>query len=524
MGSAETAPLRLTLTLSGGASLGAYEAGAAAGLVVAWRHLDELDGIDASIDAVGGASAGSLVSLFVAHALCEGCDPVELMQEAWVERVSLKLLRSTSPDAPLSFDELREKLPELLEEPGDPNARQERGVALQVCLTGLRGLAYPIQGHRGDDPIRGVTYADWGRFELQPGGGAEQMLKPEGSSPLDFALASAASPGGFAPRLLDRSDDAEGYSSRGIEDFPEEGKLWYTDGGLVASQPIGRTFAAGRAMHGDDRGAHHLNLLIDPRSEVSTGDEPWSDTDEDLSWQAGTARSLAILSQQDLFEDLRKIEKDNSRLDWAHDLVEALGPQLKKGAAPALREFIERIRDDRSKMRADEPDRGSESDLEELDAAELLGLAVRETAGLEGKQPLALDVISPLILAEGEGDTPESILAGEFMGDFGGFLSRELRAHDFAVGFRSAIAWLDEGLRACDLDDGAVDDAIAAVSERKPDESAEDYGEAEVGDLSLRDRFQLVRLGAHSARVLGSSVIDWRSRIPDSVGRFLRRD
>ena len=32
-------PLRLSLTLSGGASLGAFEAGAAAALITAWRDL-----------------------------------------------------------------------------------------------------------------------------------------------------------------------------------------------------------------------------------------------------------------------------------------------------------------------------------------------------------------------------------------------------------------------------------------------------------------------------------------------------
>ena len=71
-------PLRLSLTLSGGASLGAYEAGAAAALALAVRHLDQGDDQEASIDAIGGASAGALVALFTAYALLEGLDPEEL--------------------------------------------------------------------------------------------------------------------------------------------------------------------------------------------------------------------------------------------------------------------------------------------------------------------------------------------------------------------------------------------------------------------------------------------------------------
>ena len=85
-----------------------------------------------------------------------------------------------------------------------------------------------------------------GAAELELGAGLEQMLEPPRRSPLDFALASAASPGGFAPELLDRRPDADAYERHGIENFPESGHLWYTDGGLLGSQPLGRVIAAGR--------------------------------------------------------------------------------------------------------------------------------------------------------------------------------------------------------------------------------------------------------------------------------------
>ena len=89
----------------------------------------------------------------------------------------------------------------------------------------------------------------------------------------------------------------------------------------------------GGLLHGQEPDAQHLNLLIDPRSEVSAGDEPWSDPESKLSWQTGTSRALAILSQQDLFEDLRRIEKDNSRLGWIDDLADELSPPAQEGSA-----------------------------------------------------------------------------------------------------------------------------------------------------------------------------------------------
>jgi hypothetical protein len=378
-------------------------------------------------------------------------------------------------------------------------------------------------GRDRSNPIRGVTYADWGRFELEPGGDTSQLLEPKGAAPLDFVLASASSPGGFAPALVDRSSDGDAYEERGIEDFPEDGRLWYTDGGLVASQPIGRTFAAGRHLHGTEREAQHLNLLIDPRSEVAAGDEPWSDPESKLSWQTGTSRALAILSQQDLFEDLRRIEKDNSRLGWVEDLCEALGPELKQGAKSELRAFVGKVRDERAERRSDEPGLGDdEKDISEMSAQELLRCALLDMSGLDGKQVLSLDLISPLILAD-DGD-PKSLLAGEFMGDFGGFLSEELRASDFTLGYEAATAWLERSLPDCDLPSGAAAEAVAAVRDDAPPGEAGQRGEAEAGDLSLSDRMQIVRLAAHTARVAGSGWLDLRSKIPDSVGKLLRRE
>ena len=460
----------------------------------------------------------------------EGLDAEALLHEAWVERVTLPLLRSDDSKALLSFDELRERLPDVLDPEGPAKAdadgidhRQERPLAMHIQVTGLRGLSYPIRGLRRDTPITGATYADWGRFALEPGGGVEQMTEPVGRSPLDFALASAASPGGFAPQLLDRRPDAEEYERHGIEGFPESGHLWYTDGGLLGAQPLGRVISAGRELHGSGEDSTGVHLLIDPRSENSALDT-WSDPDAEPTWQTGASRALAILSEQSLFDDMRRIEKDNSRIEWAVRLADRLAEHLGEGAAPALRELIDEIDAERQDMRAEGGDRHDGADAREDDPRELLRQALLEIAGLAGKEHVAIDVISPLVLADGPDDDVGSLLAGEFMGDFGGFVSRELRASDFALGYQSAIAWLEQGLPACDLDDEVVGRTVSYVESRRrydPDEVV--TGDAQLSDLSLADRWQLVRLGGHLARVLGAGAVDLRSRIPDGVGRAIER-
>ena len=499
-------------------------------MIVAVRHLANEEGIETTVDAIGGASAGSIVALCAAQCLLEGIDPVFLMHEAWVEGVSLELLQGQDSRAPLGFDRLREDVPRLLDptdEEGRPahrvGGRQQAPITLHVGLTGLQGLTYPIRGLREDSPVSAATYADWRRFELEPGGGVRQMVEPEGRAPLDFVFASSAHPGGFAPRLLDRREDEDGYRSRGIDSFPESGQLWYTDGGLLQSQPLGRVLAAAQRPDREGEEARHLNVLIDPRSEAPSASSHWSDPGLEPTWQAGLARALGVLPAQVLYEDLRRIEKDNSRLAWAEQLIDALTPHLEDGARGALAELLDRIDDDRAGLRSDEPEREAGRSNEEADAEALLRRAVGEVGGLLGKRHVEVDVISPLVLADETGDVA-GLLAGELIGDFGGFLSRDLRASDFGLGYESAVAWAGDGLSHCGVDGEAVDRTVAALEASRM-ERWEDVkrGEMSLGDLSLTDRLQLGRLALRAGRVLASGLLDVSSRIPDPVGRALGR-
>ncbi|MDP8977111.1 MAG: patatin-like phospholipase family protein [Actinomycetota bacterium] len=140
-------PVRISVTLSGGAALGAYQAGAMAAMAVAVQQLQARHGDRVVVDAVGGASAGALVALFTAHSPLAGIDPLWLLNEAWVERVSLELLAGRSSRAPLSFRRLREQVGELVDPRTDDGRAahrvadpQQTSVAMHVALTGLQGL------------------------------------------------------------------------------------------------------------------------------------------------------------------------------------------------------------------------------------------------------------------------------------------------------------------------------------------------------------------------------------------------
>ncbi len=131
-------------------------------------------------------------------------------------------------------------------------------------------------------------------------------------------------------------------------------------------------------------------------------------------------------------------------------------------------------------------------------------------------------MISPLILADD--DDPKSLLAGEFMGDFGGFLSEELRASDFSLGYRGgAQPGSSAAFRNASFPTRRRTGRSRQSARRRRPSEAGKRGEAEAGDLSIRDRMQIVRLAAHTARVAGSGWLDLRSRIPDPIGKLLRR-
>ena len=106
--------LRVTLTLSGGASLGAYQAGATAALLVALEHVRDEQGVDLRVDAIGGASAGAIVGLMAAYSLLEGVSACDVLHKAWVERVSIDTMLRRGSRGPLSLEGVRAELPRLL--------------------------------------------------------------------------------------------------------------------------------------------------------------------------------------------------------------------------------------------------------------------------------------------------------------------------------------------------------------------------------------------------------------------------
>jgi predicted acylesterase/phospholipase RssA len=482
--------LRLAITISGAVSLGAYEAGAVAALLQGLRS--ECTGPDPAVrvDAIGGASAGAITGLLAARTLLEGLDPLRVMEAGWVALPSLATLRTKSMQAPLTADGLRAAAETLLAVPvgvnGEPSAhRQQVPVRLAVALTNLRALDYQLARQHGRPPVTALTHLDWSAVELRAGLPVEALTGPAHGSVLDAVLASAANALGFPPVLLDRRVDRSAYEANGIRNFPESGFCWYTDGGTVDNEPLGRTLdVAGLLDRDAGPDVQRVQLLIHPDPTSSpTGDE-WADPGARYSWLEVLRRVEKLQGIQTLYDDLRTLERTNTRLRWLDDLQAALAPVLgrldaasSEAVRAALLEVAGRIAGERQHFDQLHAENLGEAHVGPGAAAEARVVGARpapmplrhvvdhlsaeavadlplgalfervsaEVSGLSGKRAVALEVISPEAIAREAGKSVDELLAGAFLGHFGGFLDERLRASDFDLGYESTLRWFESG-------------------------------------------------------------------------------
>ena len=466
-------PIRLSITLPGSASLGAFQAGAVAALSVVIRSLRSR-GQPVAIDAVGGASAGSIVAALFAHCLVSGRDAPALLRQAWVDEVDIGLLRSGGDGAPLAFDDLRERVQSFLsdtdEYPFGLHEPVSEPISVQVGLTSLLGFTTPVvtDGRASST----ISYTDWMAFQLEPRSGVEAVTEPDGRSLLDAVLVSAAHPAAFSPRSLDRAPDRAEYEKRGIDNFPESGELWYTDGGLVESRPIGRVLGAARSVAPDFDGVR-LHFVIDPRSSGPSGDREWGEPAERREWIDGVRRALSILPTQALHDDLRTVAATNDRLVEVEALIDR---------------YDDLIGDD---------ERGNE-----------LRKELARLAGVDDKSFVELALISPLLRARQTNDNVSELLAGDFIGAFGGFLDRSIRRSDFGLGWMCTVAWVEDELADRGVDQSLVDEVMATLDASTDVNWADQILDGDsIDQLSRTGRWQLALLALRFGQVLAREAL-----------------
>jgi len=483
--------------LPGAVSLGAYEGGAVAAILLAVQASDG----DLVIDAIASASAGSMTGLIASRALLCGSDPITLMKKTWVDLPSIQTLEADENlQAPLSMEGLIDGATRLLsglEATEDPSRTQGVDVRLSMALTALGGLTYNFARTEFENPPSGntpktdvlpaTTYSDL--FDVHLPVGAQNS---DFTAALKAAMASGATPVGFPPRLLDRSDDRASYADKGIVTPPDGQpfKLWYSDGGDIDNQPLGRLIdLIGTIDEGPDQRVIVM-LNIEPAGEP-TFQGTWFEK-EQPSWLSTLLHVNHIRSQQNLYSDLEQLEKINQRLRWIDEVASALDrefdPETRAVAANLAAERSNIDNSLRAKVGAPQTD----GPVPAQTVRELL----LQAAGLEGKRQIPVEVISPEI-DDTDQLTAKQQLSGEFLFHFGGFFDATYRGSDFALGYKDAEGWLTRWLKGQDCEEKVLQALTAGRASVPPLLE----GNASARRLSLVNKIRGVDLLGHIVRV-----------------------
>lgn len=511
--------LRLSLTIPGAVSLGAYEGGALAALTIAAKALGEEALV---IDSIAAASAGSITALLTARSLLRGVDPVELLAAAWVENVSFEAMKTHSTASPLSSSALGDMANKVLgpggPPDGPPSSWQQEPVRLSLALTSLAGLNYRLADLARDTFVGASTFLDFYNVALT------NALGPAGYlAHAQAAIASGSNAIGFPPKLLDRLADRAQYEDAGLEGFPADGKFWYTDGGTVDNEPLGRTIDLAQSIASDDERVYLL-IHADSASPTPMPSAVWGGDAPQPPWVRTGAHTFNIGRAQSIYQDLDRLEKINSRLEWIKTvapaviagvdagideaaLSEAQAEELRSSLLAAITNALDEVRAGQHKVETLANRANVQHPDGAVDLADVLDTLVRSASGLEGRDRIRVEVISPMV-DPSMTEPPASQLAGLFFFHFGGFFDIKFRQSDFALGYRNMSYWLSHDLGGYLL---GVDlgPALNAVDRRYAELGWDGvrFGGAALHDLSDKEKIALTELAAHVGHVIAHDVL-----------------
>lgn len=510
--------LRIALTIPGAVSLGAYEGGALAALLVAVQDVNSRDREALRVDAIAGASAGSITGVVAARTLLGGLDPVDVMWRLWVESPSLDKMWTRGRQAPLSVEAIASAARCLLYEEGDDEVAQRSSLTIHMALGALRGFRADIGSVHGP-PLPGTTYLDWGQKTLKYGDPPASYEWPLGASAVAFAAASGATAAAFPPVGLDRSADADEYRDNGVTNFPPSGWLWCTDGGTLDNEPLGRALDVTNDLDAGAKGFRRVHLLVSPSPEMpAEGDDDWSDPDAMPPWTRTATRALTLLKAQNLYEDLKRVEKTNSRVRWTRELEATLASLLADDDLDPS-EALDRTIDSIEAQKAGLGTPAGELPQGDEEPATAVGRKLRQAlelaTGLADKQEVVVDIVSPLLLPEvrARRKTVAQVVAGDVAGHFGGFLDHAYRSNDFAAGYFSMVEWLqddDRGLGSLGLPAALAGEAVRSAARRYNHDWETGTGEQTFKGLPLRQRLQLVRVACRTGLIVARDLLRQR--------------
>ncbi len=463
---------RFALSISGGVALGSYEAGVLSqmyrDLYAFNRHPRMAGKAKVTIDAIAGASAGSITGLILAQALSLGRSPDDLearMRACWVELLNIEALLKPSATDPKQSLFTNGVVADIVAagvelSPKPPDQEQEP-VALWMAMTNLDGVPFVIDFKRKDEPhaqaateLYALDYKDYISFLLN--GNEITMIDKRMIVPADgagagsvwqvaanAARASSAFPVAFPSQYQSRDlaqypaymefkkqvesselqDKAHNPQLEPKAPLPTKAAFQFTDGGIFNNQPIGKCINA----------VEDLNRRFperDPNSEKSKG-------------KAG--RSFIIIEPEPQLPEMVEaaLVSSTEHPDQPMFPASVVGKIVQAYFNTALYGDFKNASDMNQQL-LDLDAAFSQLDTLGLDAAGISKLAdiktaIRKAVGLDGKAQITLQRVPAEVPASRR-------LASSFWGHFGGFLRRDFREADFITGQYEARQWLVQWL------------------------------------------------------------------------------
>jgi hypothetical protein len=408
----------LAVCANGAVALGSYEAGVLSQIYADVAEVNAKAGVTAlGIDAIAGASAGSVTGALLAQALVMGEAPSGLtkrMRDVWVDGLQiLKLFGDTDNDHNSAFDPacLDAIADQVLE--GDVkiqntvDGKESPRVCLWISLTNLDGIPFGIQMDIGTSLA--YLYADYEPLIIQGGKVFRAPAIEDVGKPLDLknaigwdavrhaAIASGAFPFAFVSRVIER-DLTKYPETIKLSGVPTTAKFNYTDGGVLNNNPVGRAIDAA-SFQPDHSNEQRYYVVIDPDpTDIDAAVKAMIDAQskfdcKGLPFIELVGKLVQTYFNDALYRDVATAMKTNERID-------AYQKEL-KGMSEVERDAAERA---------------------------------MKSLGFGYKKRICLERIPA-------GQRSEK-LAGAFQGHFGGFYSKAYREYDFALGCKEAREWM----------------------------------------------------------------------------------
>lgn len=490
--------LRIALTLPGGVTPGAFEAGGVCALVSWVQEANARAPGSVVIDNITGASAGALTALLAARVLLAGDDAVPAFRRAWVTEPTLHALRGTGSNAPLSLRPARLVANAVMSAPSvaPPLPPQETAVNVDIALACLRGFSRPIvhEGLGGAQgaPLQATNYLDWSSHTLAQARSGAGSESDEWASALDSALASASHPLLFPARRLNREAMRQEYERRSYTNLPPAPlRLWYSDGGVVNNEPLLQCLKQVANLDGARKASRLVMLVRSDAQDVLSSDNPaWANAAQP-GWIETIVRTFDILATHASAADLLRVEKINARIRWT------------KSAAATITEFLgaderlhDRLREVLAKIEAEGGALGeaNPAGLESRDmpgTAELLEAVLLAAAGLGGKQRVDVAVV-----------TPDPALAISPKGAMLNFLERQGRQNRFASGYHNMLKWIASApALAQRIPPDRIQSALEVAAGKVRPPRPRGVGGQKSLELSVATRAALGRLSVRVARI-----------------------